>query len=252
MGTGRPARARPGKAGPRIVTDRIRAPTRIHPPHRHDRTHRPARRLARLGRRPLAARRLERHRGAPDGRPAGRRESQRPRLARRGHGAALCEIVARERAAAEPPRRRAEPQRQPVDARWPARHGPGDGLRGDGTGDRDGARTRHLRDGAAQFAPHRAHRPMGRAGSRGRAGVGALRECGEPTDRRAVRRPPRALRHEPVCRGDSGAGPRAAAARLRHQRDRHGQGAGGAQQGRQGACGRLARRPGTGRPTTPA
>ena len=92
-----------------------------------------------------------------------------------------------------------------------------------------------VRDGAAPCAPHRPHRPLGRAGGECRPDLGALRQCAEQAGGGAVPRHRGALRHQPLYRGHPGAGPRAGAAGLRDQRHCDGQGARGLQQRQEGA-----------------
>ena len=94
---------------------------------------------------------------------------------------------------------------------------------------------RRVRHGPEARPPHRPHRPLGRAGGGRRHGVGALRQRDEQAGGGAVPRQRGTLRHQPLHRRHPGAGPRADAAGLCHQRHRHGQGARGLQQRQAGA-----------------
>ncbi len=203
-----------------------------------------------MDRRPVPRRGFQRPRGDADRRPSRRSEPRRPRLARRRHDPALRAVAARGRAAAQPAdrdrARRGEHRRD----RRPPRHGPVGRAPGDGGRDRARAHARRLRDGPAQCAPHRPGRALGRAGGGRGHGVDPLHQRGQrPADGRALGRHAGALLHQSVHRGHPARRRRADRARLRHQRDRARQGAGGLQQEGASAGGQPDRRAGRRPPT---
>ena len=74
------------------------------------------------------------------------------------------------------------------------------GARGDGARHRAREGARRLRRRPAPIAPSRPDRPLGRAVHRRRPGLDPLRQRAVAADRRAVRRPRCAPRHQPVLR----------------------------------------------------
>ena len=173
----------------------------------------------------------------------GRGQPARPRLARRRHDAALHRRGARRRPRARCPRQDPRRQRPAADARRLPGLRPGDRRRGDGARHRAGEAARRLRRRPGAFASSRPHRPLGRAVHRRRAGVDPLRQRAVAADRRAVRRPRCAHRHQPVLRRHPAPGQGADRPRLRHQQDRPGQDPGRLQQGRRARAGHDHRRP---------
>ena len=98
--------------------------------------------------------------------------------------------------------------------------------------------------GARPLAPPVPHRPVGRAGGGRGLGLDPLRQRDLATDRRALRRRGRALRHQPGDRRHPDAERAAVHPRHGHQRGGAGQDPRRAQQGREGPARLADRRPG--------
>ena len=137
--------------------------------------------------------------GSRDGRrQPGAGQPERPRLARRRHGAALCRRGARRRAEAQRRRRRSARHRHAAALDGRRGYGQVVGVQAMALGIERAPAARQLHHDAGAGAPPGPHRALRRDGGGAGPGVDALRQRAVAAGGGAMGRRRRPLRHQPV------------------------------------------------------